>query len=53
MTFLDAVVLGLEMVVVWPAIGYLCLGVVLGMFFDSSGLACTASLIILVAVGPS
>lgn len=35
MTFLDAVLLGLEMVVVWPAIGYLCLGVVLGMFFGA------------------
>ena len=35
MPFFDAVLQGLQMVVVWPAIGYLCLGVVLGMFFGA------------------
>ena len=35
MTFLDSVLLGLTMVVQWPAIGYLFLGVLLGMFFGA------------------
>jgi TctA family transporter len=35
MTFLDAALSGLSMVVIWPAIGYLCLGVTLGMFFGA------------------
>jgi len=35
MTFFDAVLGGLGMVIVWPAIGYLCLGVMLGMFFGA------------------
>jgi len=35
MTFYDAVLNGLFMVVLWPAIGYLVLGVTLGMFFGA------------------
>ena len=35
MGFFDAVLNGLTMVVIWPAIGYLCLGVMLGMFFGA------------------
>ena len=35
MTFMEAVLDGLRLVLVWPAPGYMLLGVAIGMFFGA------------------